>query len=461
MHANQSHAKKYEQKKPNVIVVFTDDQGYADLSSYGSQTIKTPNLDNFAQSGIRMTDFYVASSVCSASRAALLTGKLPKNNGVTGVYFPDAMGMKPEQVTLAEMLKPAGYKTAAIGKWHLGDLKTTLPTAQGFDYYYGIPFSNDMYIGYKHEFAEQVKFNNGYDLAKAQRDQQMVKQAGKKRQIIKNKGIKELVPLFEGEKIIEYPAEQSSLTKRYFEKAIEFISNSSEPFFVYLTPAMPHVPLFASENFKGKSKGGLYGDTVEEIDYYFGQLINHLKATNQSDNTLIVFSSDNGPWLGYRSHAGSAKPYSHGKFTNYEGGVRVPGIISLPSRIKANQVSSHISSTVDLVPTVLQLAGVDASTYKLDGTSLVPLFQSTDVTSSFSSESAVFLSYKNKIAGVRYQNWKYIRKGMNNVGRSGRVPTNDSDLLFDLSKDPVEQHNLADKFPQVVKKLQGLINAKQ
>ncbi|WP_440906627.1 sulfatase (plasmid) [Catenovulum sp. SX2] len=455
------HSVSPIQQKPNIIVVFTDDQGYADLSSYGSETIHTPNLDKFAQSGVRLTDFYVASSVCSASRAALLTGKLPKNNGVTGVYFPDSTGMKPEQVTLAEMLKPAGYRTAAIGKWHLGDLKNTLPTAQGFDYYYGVPYSNDMYIGHKQEFAAQVQFNDGYDLTKAKADQQIVKQAGNKRQIIKNKGIKELVPLFEGDKIIEYPAEQSSLTKRYFDKTIEFIDSAKQPFFVYLTPAMPHVPLFASKEFNGKSKGGLYGDTVEEIDYYFGKLINHLKTTNQLANTLIVFSSDNGPWLGYGAHAGSAKPFSHGKFTNYEGGVRVPGIISLPSQIKANQVSDYVSSTIDIVPTVLQLAGIEQSQFELDGTSLLPVFSLDNNPSALVADPAVFFSYKNEIAGVRYKNWKYIRKGMNNLGRSGRVADNSQDLLFDLTQDPAEQHNIAEQFPQVVKKLAELIHAKQ
>ncbi|WAJ71801.1 sulfatase family protein [Catenovulum adriaticum] len=443
-------------EKPNIIVVFTDDQGYADLSSYGADKIKTPNLDKFAQTGLRFTDFYVASSVCSASRAALLTGKLPKNNGVTGVYFPDAMGMKPEQITLAEMLKPAGYRTAAIGKWHLGDLKTTLPTAQGFDYYYGIPYSNDMYIGYKHEFAEQVKFNQGYSLEKARADQAFVQQAGKKRNLIRQKGLRDLVPIFEGDKIVEYPAEQSTLTKRYFEKAIEFIDSSSEPFFVYLTPAMPHVPLFASEEFRGKSAGGLYGDTVEEIDHYFGKLIHHLKQTKQLDNTLIVFSSDNGPWLGYGSHAGSAKPFSYGKFTNYEGGIRVPGIMSMPSKIKANQVTGHITSTIDLAPTILQLAGIDSAQYQLDGTSLVPLFDLKQA-----NQPIVFLSYQDEIAGVRYQNWKYIKKGMNNVGKSGRVEDNATDLLFDLSQDPTESTNLIEKYPYIKHRLDVLIDEKQ
>ncbi|MCM2679334.1 sulfatase family protein [Echinimonas agarilytica] len=441
-------------KQPNVIIVFTDDQGWEDLSSYGSTTIATPRLDELAQSGIQLNDFYVASSVCSASRAALLTGRAPVNNGVLGVYFPDTKGMKPSEITMAEVLKEAGYATAAIGKWHLGDQKESLPTGQGFDYYYGIPFSNDMFIGHSHSFAEDVTFHQGYDLAKAKADQALVKKAGKKRAFIKKSGIKELVPIFENEQIIEYPAEQASLSKRYVDKAIDFINQSNDsPFFVYLTPSMPHVPLFASPEFKGKSKGGLYGDTVEEIDYHIGRLMDFLEAKDLRDNTILVFASDNGPWLGYGKHAGNAGPFSHGKFTNYEGGIRVPAIISWPTKIKQGQQSSEIVSALDLLPTIAHYAKAELPKRTIDGHNIADYLEGKQST----LEHPNFLHFKNKVAGVRVGDWKYIRSGMAVYGKSGRTPNNEQELLFNLKDDPAEQTNLADRFPERVAELQTMV----
>ncbi|AWB65481.1 cerebroside-sulfatase [Saccharobesus litoralis] len=442
--------------QPNVVVIFTDDQGYADLSGYGAEKIKTPNLDALAKSGVQLNSFYVASSVCSASRAALLTGRRPVRNGVTGVYFPDRNGMKQSEVTIAEVLKNAGYATAAIGKWHLGDKPQTLPTAQGFDYYWGVPFSNDMYIGHTHQFAQQVKFNQGYTLEKAKRDQQIVKKAGNKRALIKQAGIKELVPIFEGEKIVEYPAEQASLSRRFVDKTINFFQqNPSQPVFVYMTPAMPHVPLFASPEFKGKSAGGLYGDTLEELDFHIGRLVDYLTRTNKRDNTLIIFASDNGPWLGYKDHAGSAKPYSHGKFTNYEGGIRVPGIISWPSRVKANQISQQVVTTLDLMPTIAYYAKASLPNKVLDGHNLAELLEGKQGTLS----NPHFLSFKNKVAGVIMGDWKYIKPMMAVYGKSGRAPNNKQALLFNIKNDPAEQNNLLQQRPDKVQQLQRLIVA--
>lgn len=442
------------QAPPNIIVVFTDDQGWADLSSYGSKTIATPHLDQLAQSGIRFTDFYVASSVCSASRAALLTGRLPTHNGVTGVYFPDARGMKPSEVTMAEVLKGSGYATAAIGKWHLGDFKATLPTGQGFDYYYGVPFSNDMYIGHSHEFASNVTFNQGYTLEKAKTDQAIVKKAGKKRAAIRKAGIKELVPLFEGDKIIEYPAEQASLTRRYIDKAIDFIDDSDEqPFFLYITPAMPHVPLFASPEFKGKSKGGLYGDTIEELDHHMGRLVDHLESKGLRDNTIVFFASDNGPWLGYGKAAGNAEPFSHGKFTNYEGGVRVPGILSWPARVKPGQTSAEVVTTLDLLPTFAHYAKAKLPKRPIDGHNIASFLEGKQRT----LNKPFFLSFKNKVAGIRLGDWKYLKKGMTVYGKSGRTPNNEAELLFNLAEDPAEKRNLAKLKPEVLSELKRLL----
>lgn len=261
-------------QKPNVVIIFTDDQGYQDLGCYGSPLIQTPSIDRMAKEGMKLTDFYVSASVSSASRAGLLTGRLNTRNGVKGVFFPEAEGMPSEEITLAEALKEQGYATGCFGKWHLGDLKGHLPTDQGFDSYYGIPYSNDMYIGPSQEFSPHATFREGYTLARAKEDQEFVRTS--KRADVKKK-LNNASPLFEGDKIIEYPCDQSTTTRRYFDKAIDFVEhNQGQPFFVYITPSMPHVPLFASEQFRGKSKRGLYGDVVEEIDWNVGRFLDYL-----------------------------------------------------------------------------------------------------------------------------------------------------------------------------------------
>ena len=258
-------------KKPNVIIIFTDDQGYQDLGCFGAPKIKTPNIDRMAKAGKKFTDFYVASSVCSASRAALLTGCYPKRVGVSGVYFPNRQkqGLNPKETTIANMLKSNGYNTACVGKWHLGDQVEFLPTSQGFDSYYGIPYSNDMYPAHKMKYSPNVKINEGINLEEM------------KAELLKNgkpKGMKGKVPLMRDDTCIEFPADQTTITKRYTDEALDFIDkNKANPFFLYLAHSMPHIPLYASEEFKGKSAGGLYGDTIEEIDHNVGRILKRLK----------------------------------------------------------------------------------------------------------------------------------------------------------------------------------------
>ncbi|MDC0584205.1 sulfatase [Bacteroidales bacterium] len=435
-------------KKPNIIIVFTDDQGYQDLGCYGSPKIKTPNIDQMASEGLRYTNFYVASSVCSASRAALLTGKLPKNNGVPGVFWPDQKGMDSSNVTIAEVLKKERYRTACFGKWHLGDQTGTLPIHQGFDEYYGIPYSNDMRIGVSHKFADNVKFNEGYTLEQAKADQLLVledKKAGKQPW---KQGKSNFVPLFEGDKIVEYPAEQSSLTKRYFNKAIEFIKQSDdEPFFIYLTPAMPHIPLFASEQFSGKSERGLYGDVIEEIDYHMGQLLNHLKTSGLDKNTLVIYASDNGPWLDMKKAGGSAEPLRGGKFSNYEGGVRVPGIFWFPGQIKENIVSNHIARTIDLLPTIASLVQSDVTELGIDGTILPEIVGQDNA-----YKETNLYSKGKEVCGIRVGDWKYM-------ATSGKkwAKKEDGPELFNLKDDVGEENNLHESNPEKVEELKKLL----
>ena len=297
-------AQKNSGKKPNFIVIFADDLGYGDLSTYGNPTIHTPHLDQMAQEGQKWTNFYVGASVCTPSRAALLTGRLPVRSGMASdksrVLFPNSVnGLPQSEITLAEQLKKAGYTTACIGKWHLGHKEQYLPTNNGFDYYFGIPYSNDMdYIGEGHGYKKLMVENP----------------AG-----IKTENYN--VPLLRNTKIIERPANQNTITKRYAEETISFIKDhKDQPFFIYMAHSLPHIPLFTSSAFKGTSKRGLYGDVLEEIDHGVGKILEALKAEGLAENTIVVFTSDNGPWLPFNTHGGSAGLLRAGKGTTWEGG---------------------------------------------------------------------------------------------------------------------------------------------
>lgn len=435
--------------------MFVDDLGFQDLSAYGSPLIKTPHIDTMAKQGLRLTDFYVASSVCSASRASLLTGRLGVRNGTMGVYRPDSKGLNTNEITLAETLSSAGYSTAMYGKWHLGDLAASLPMAQGFGEYFGIPYSNDMSIGATHSFAKEAKFREGYTLEKAIALQQQLKEKKISPEKLKSMGLKDKAPLFEGNSIIEYPADQASLTKRYFDRAIQFIdTHTTAPFFIYLTPAMPHVPLFSSADFQGKSARGLYGDVVEEIDWNMGRLLKHLKDKKLSENTIVIFSSDNGPWLSQKENGGSAGELRAGKFTNFEGGVRVPAILYWQKTIPAGQVKHDLVSSLDFFPTLAGFAKATLPKVVLDGLDIGQYLQTPDQ----SLERAIFYSGKTAIGGVRQGNWKYIRQGGMSLNDES---LNSTAYLFDLSADISEKNNVIDKFPEKVKALEALIVAEE
>ena len=439
------------QHKPNIVIIFTDDQGYQDLGCYGSPLIQTPAIDGMAREGLKLTDFYVSASVSSASRAGLLTGRLNTRNGVKGVFFPESEGMPSEEITLAEALKEQDYATGCFGKWHLGDLKGHLPTDQGFDKYFGIPYSNDMYIGPSQKFASNAVFREGYTLSEAKADQDFVRNAPNRATI--KKRLNSVSPLFEGDEIIEYPCDQSTTTRRYFDKAIEFVGqNKEKPFFVYITPSMPHIPLFASEQFRGKSKRGLYGDVVEEIDWNVGRFLNYLDQQGLAENTLVIFASDNGPWLGYKEDSGSADPLRGGKFSYYEGGVRVPCILRWKGTIPAGVTSDAIIASIDLFPTIMHYAGCKSFRQEIDGVDISSFLKNPSLRL---RDEYVYVK-GGEVHGIRKGDWVYLPKTGNSKFKEGDVPE-----LFNLKRDIGETNNLHLEYPEKVKELQEVMQLYQ
>ena len=323
-----------DDRPPNIVIISADDLGYGDLGSYGHPTVRTPNLDRMATEGQRWTSFYAQAPVCSPSRAALLTGRLHLRSGMfgreTGVFFPDSLaGLPPTEVTVAEALRELGYATGIIGKWHLGHRPEYLPTRHGFDSWFGIPYSNDMDWNLPPGLANRTAyFNPQVDYWR--------------------------VPLMRDEEEIERPADQHTVTRRYAEEAVAFIElHQHEPFFLYLPHTMPHMPLFRSGVFEGRSSAGVYGDVIEEIDWAVGEVIEVLDRLNLSTRTLVVFTSDNGPWTSFETHGGSAGPLRHGKGTTFEGGMRVPGIFWWPKGIQ-HGVIHGMGVNVDLITIIGQ-----------------------------------------------------------------------------------------------------------
>ncbi len=422
---------KQTDRPPNVIVIFMDDMGYGDLSSFGHPTIQTPNIDRLAREGQKWTNFYTACSVCSPSRGALLTGRYPIRIGLgpvkQRVFFPKSIGGLPSsEITIAEMLKEKGYNTGIIGKWHLGHLPEFLPTRQGFDYYYGIPYSNDM-----------DGVNWSIPTFFAEPDINMWN-----------------VPLMENEEIIERPANQHTITKRYTEKALEFITKNKEnPFFLYFPHTMVHTPLFASDSYLKTSPRGFYGDVMSEVDWSVGQVISTLEKLNLDENTLVVFTSDNGPWLMMLEMGGSAGLLRNGKGTTWEGGMRVPGIFYMPGTVQPGTITD-IGSTLDILPTVAALTGATVPTdRKMDGYDLLPVLKEK----AESKRDHMIYYRKRDIYAVRKGDYKvhYITESCYQKDNERRVLENP--ILFNLNVDPSEKYDHADEHPDILKSMEALI----
>jgi uncharacterized sulfatase len=376
---------------PNVIVILADDLGYGDLGSYGGKVIQTPNLDRMASEGVRLTNAYASSSNCTPSRAGLLTGRYPVRTGMAHqvLFVEDTHGLPLEEITIAEMLKPSGYRTAIIGKWHLGHTPEYWPTNHGFDYYFGLPYSN-----------------NQTPLA-----------------------------LYRNQQVIEDPAEQSTLTERYTHEAIRFIeSHRSEPFFVYLAHTAPHVPLFVSEEFEGRSRGSLYGDVVETLDWSTGEILAALHRLDLDENTLVIFTSDNGPYQG-----GNTGGLRGTKGTPWEGGYRVPFVARWPGRIPSGQSRDGISMNIDILPTIRELAGAELpDNLKVDGRNIMPMLTGEQDT----PHDKLYIFADEQIAAIRTQHWKTVflarYRGINRW-----LPDHDVRLLFDMDQDPFERYSQA------------------
>lgn len=423
----QSQNQEEANKKPNIILIFADDLGYGDLGCYGNPNIHTPRLDKMAFEGIKLTSFYVAAPVCTPSRAALMTGRYPMKAGLPSNLGPNSEGgLSLDERTLAEALKEVGYRTAAYGKWHLGSVPDYMPTDRGFDEYLGILYSNDM-------MPPWVNTERPLEL-------------------------------YQNNQPIEHPVDQTTLTKRYTEAAINFIKKAEgEPFFIYLPHSMPHLPIYASEEFKGTSKGGDYGDVIEEIDANVGKILDVLKEEGLEENTLVIFTSDNGPWRNMpprmyntepveKWHGGTTGSLYGAKATTYEGGQRVPAILRWPGKIPAEQVSAELCTSMDLHATILQLTGANPPQKELDGKNIWPL-----LTQQGSSPHQYFYYFGGRnLDAIRDDQWKLrVSVPTDNWGdREDNAGNEVTTALFDLKNDPFERFNVAEDHPEVVNRLQ-------
>lgn len=418
--------------RPNFIVILADDLGYGDLGCYGHPTIRTPHLDQMAHEGIRFTQFYSAAEVCTPSRAALLTGRLPPRSGMCSgkrrVAFPNTTGGLPDgELTIAELLKTKGYATACFGKWHLGHLPASSPLKHGFDEYFGLPYSNDMDRVPTSPMGRAAFLDPKIDYWN--------------------------VPLLENDKTVERPADQHTLTRRYTDEAIRFIRAHKEgPFLVYLPHTMPHVPLFVSDQFAGKSPRKLYGDVVEELDANVGRILQTLRDEKLTERTLVLFTSDNGPWLTQGEQGGSAGLLKDGKGSTWEGGMREPALAWLPGWIPAATVSRELASTLDILPTALALAGIDLPQDRpFDGYDI-----STALVGGKSPRHEMFYYRGYDLMAVRLGPWKAHFKTQTGYGQA-TAETHDPPLLFNLEVDPSERFNVVAANPAVVKEIEALV----
>jgi arylsulfatase A len=428
-------AAAHSAQPPNIVIIFCDDLGYGDLGCYGSPTIATPNLDRMAAEGLRFTDFYSTAEVCTPSRAALLTGRYPVRSGMVGkrrVLFPNSKGgLPPGEITMAEALKEKGYATALIGKWHLGIHEGSRPKDQGFDLSFGLPYSNDMDARPdlpKGSVASPNPPADGWNVA-----------------------------LLRNGEVAERPADQTTLTKRYTEEALKFVQDKKgQPFLLYVAHTFPHVPLFASAAFKGKSRAGIYGDAVQEIDWSTGEILKALREAGVAENTLVFFTSDNGPWLVQGTQGGSAGPLRDGKGSTWDGGMRVPGIAWWPGRIRPG-ITHELANSMDLFTTVLKLGGAPLPGDRpIDGLDLAPLLLDRKSL----PERAFFFYRGQNLAACRIGEWKAHFFTQTGYG-AGKAELHDPPMLFHLGRDPSEKRNLAAEHPEVIEKIRAAVQAHQ
>lgn len=399
--------------RPNVVIVLADDLGYGDLGAYGATKIRTPHIDGLAAGGMRFTQAYASANVCSPSRAGLLTGRYAIRSGLAWkvVTANSSNGLPESEETVAELARRSGYRTMLVGKWHLGNLPKYSPLKHGFQQFFGVPHSNDM-----PDFA-----------------------------------------LFEGNDVIEKPVDQSTLTRRYTQKAVEFITeNPTEPFLLLVSHTFPHIPLHASDEFHGSSAAGLYGDTVEELDWSMGQIVAALHETNVFDNTIVIFTSDNGPFF-----EGSTAGLKGGKGNSWEGGYRVPFIVSWPHVIKPGWVSDSITMNIDVLPTIADLIGVKPAAEVIDGLSLMPVFQDPDN----SPHDFLYFFNNENVVGIRSQDWKYVTHAyytgsLGAFEKFDQLPGFNSpyDMLLDANGVNGEAYSYADRYPVIVKSFKKALN---
>ena len=424
--AGQSNSSE----KPNIIIFFADDMGYGDLGCFGNPNIRTPNIDKLADEGIKLTSFYVAAPVCTPSRAALLSGRYPIHT-LPGNLGPGSKnGFPLDEPMISEVLKEAGYRTMAIGKWHLGHANDNiLPTGRGFDHYFGLPYSNDMIKPWVNTEIPLKMYEDNEPAYVVNHD-------------------------------------QDSNTLKYTAKALEFVGKSNDqPFFLYMPFSMPHLPVSTSSEFRGTSEGGLYGDVIETIDWSVGEIILKLEKQNKLDNTFIIFTSDNGPWLRLpdrmlqrgveRWHQGSAGLLNGSKSSTYEGGMRVPGIIYWKDKIPAGQVSSDIATTLDVFPTLTEVAGAKMPEgKKLDGYNLLPFLKGLE-----SSPRNRFYYFKGEVLeAVRDGKWKFRYSNHFKTEVDSDSPVTAE--LYDMVNDPGENYNVADRHPEISQELMMLLKQK-
>lgn len=432
-----------KEQTPNIVLVLMDDLGYGDLSCYGALDFRTPNIDQIALDGIRFTNYLTPQAVCSASRAALLTGCYANRVGMAGALGPRSeTGLAHSEVTIAEMMKQKNYATAIIGKWHLGDNQAFLPLSQGFDEYLGIPYSNDMWpMDYDGAAAKPENYKSKHPILPLIKD---------------NDKIAEIKTL----------EDQSTLTGIYTDAAISFIKrNKNKPFFLYLAHSMPHVPINASKKFRGTSKQGLFGDVIQEIDDGIGRIMETLKSNGLDKNTIVIFTSDNGPWLNYGNHAGNPGGFREGKGTTYEGGHRVPFIVRWKGNIPSGQICNQLVSAIDIMPSIASICKLQLPENKIDGVSLVSIFKG-DMNAT-PRKNFLYYYRKNSLEAVRRDNWKlvfehpsrsYLNQAPGKDGYPGNTPENVMMpyALYDLRRDPSEAYDVKDQNPLIVSELNKL-----